>query len=366
MKLKEIYIICNLFFFQYCVSQNLVPNPSFEGIRPKNIKKVGQTDNFNCLEWEAPSKVTPDYYVSGKKGKFTDKIIDTVPKYKESHSGNRHVGILGYGKSTSALHQYLQVKLKEKLIKNQSYCFSLYVSPRSMTKLTTNEIDYCLTEKKLDFNTSGRISLMEYQKCIINKKFFKESCWNFVSSCYTATGSENYLIIGFINPDFKIISSVKQDSPSNSGVYLFIDDVSLTPVADPNECKCNDVQVTKCDEDLILTLNKTFVMKNVNFENGKDILLPSSHTELDKLVAYLKSNANFKIEIMGHTDNVGSENENQKLSEARAKAVSEYLIKSGIEKKRVNYKGFGSQKPLKSNNSEENKVLNRRVEVKLI
>ena len=86
---------------------------------------------------------------------------------------------------------------------------------------------------------------------------------------------------------------------------------------------------------------------------------------MDKLGKYLSENANTVIEISGHTDNIGDKEHNQELSTARAKAVADYLVSKGIEVKRITYKGYGSTRPIASNDTEEGKAQNRRVEIKI-
>ncbi|MCW3084411.1 MAG: hypothetical protein JWP12_1777 [Bacteroidetes bacterium] len=104
------------------------------------------------------------------------------------------------------------------------------------------------------------------------------------------------------------------------------------------------------------------ILENVLFESNKTILLKESGTALDKLVELLQKNKSMTIEIRGHTDNTGDEKTNQKLSEARAKKVVDYLVSKKIEKERLSYKGFGSTQPVASNDNEEGKKKNRRVE----
>ena len=104
------------------------------------------------------------------------------------------------------------------------------------------------------------------------------------------------------------------------------------------------------------------VLKNIFFESGSADLTGSSDFELDKLASNLRDNPTLKIEIHGHTDNVGSEIDNQKLSDARAKSVAEALIQRGIAGTRVSSKGFGESKPIASNDTEEGRSTNRRTE----
>lgn len=103
------------------------------------------------------------------------------------------------------------------------------------------------------------------------------------------------------------------------------------------------------------------VLENVLFQTNQSTLLKGSFVTLDKLVEQLKENKQLKIEIGGHTDNVGDESQNQKLSEERAKEIVIYLISKGIDKTRLSFKGFGSTQPIVSNETEEGRKKNRRV-----
>lgn len=111
---------------------------------------------------------------------------------------------------------------------------------------------------------------------------------------------------------------------------------------------------------------KSFVLDNCNFDNGKATLQDSSFKVLDELVAYLVRKDDEKIEIGGHTDNVGSAASNLKLSEDRAKAVRDYLISKGIDGARLTSKGYGMTKPISDNKTPAGRAENRRTEVTII
>ena len=108
------------------------------------------------------------------------------------------------------------------------------------------------------------------------------------------------------------------------------------------------------------------VLKNIFYETDMYQLKETSKTELKKLIEFLNLNKNVKIEISGHTDNTGSTEHNNTLSEKRAKSVLDYLTKNGISKYRLKTKGFGASKPLDTNNTEEGKANNRRTEVTVV
>jgi len=112
--------------------------------------------------------------------------------------------------------------------------------------------------------------------------------------------------------------------------------------------------------------NASIVLKNVFFDVNKFDLKPASEAELDILVKLLNENPTLKIQIGGHTDNVGKPADNLALSNNRAKAVVTYLISKGIAATRLSSKGFGETQPVADNKTEEGKALNRRTEMKVI
>lgn len=110
----------------------------------------------------------------------------------------------------------------------------------------------------------------------------------------------------------------------------------------------------------------SIVLKNIFFDSKKWELKPGSQTELNKVVQLLNDNPALKIEITGHTDNIGNPADNLILSENRAKSVVKYLIANGIAPGRLMSKGYGETRPIAPNNSEENRAQNRRTELKVL
>lgn len=108
------------------------------------------------------------------------------------------------------------------------------------------------------------------------------------------------------------------------------------------------------------------VLKNIFFESGKSTLKESSKTELNKLVELLTKNPSIQIEIGGHTDNVGADADNLKLSDARANEVKKYLISAGIAENRLTAKGYGETVPIADNTTEVGRSKNRRTEFKIV
>jgi outer membrane protein OmpA-like peptidoglycan-associated protein len=104
------------------------------------------------------------------------------------------------------------------------------------------------------------------------------------------------------------------------------------------------------------------ILRNVEFASGSAVLLSSSQPELSRLLHLLREHSTIRIEIRGHTDHVGSDEDNQLLSEARALAVYDYLVGQGVQERRLRYMGFGENKPVASNDTEVGRQANRRVE----
>lgn len=102
----------------------------------------------------------------------------------------------------------------------------------------------------------------------------------------------------------------------------------------------------------------------INFETGKSIIKSESQNIVDELYQMMKDNQVLKISIEGHTDNVGDKASNQSLSENRAASLKAALVKKGISTDRIKTVGFGQDKPVADNSTEDGKAKNRRVEIK--
>jgi OOP family OmpA-OmpF porin len=132
------------------------------------------------------------------------------------------------------------------------------------------------------------------------------------------------------------------------GVYDYLDQCPKTPVG-------ARVDVRGC-----------WVIKGVNFNTGKSEIKPASYRHLDEVAVILANNPSLKVEIQGHTDNRGAADYNMMLSDQRANAVREYLVKHGISADRLSAVGYGLTRPAVSNDMAEGRSQNRRVELKPI
>ncbi|MFL5728846.1 MAG: OmpA family protein [Cytophagaceae bacterium] len=107
-------------------------------------------------------------------------------------------------------------------------------------------------------------------------------------------------------------------------------------------------------------------LNNIFFPFNSYSLNPESYPELNRVADLLKKNLEMEIEISGYTDSIGEEDFNERLSQARAESVKKYLLSQGLQKRRIVAKGYGEQKPVGENNSEEGRMTNRRVEIVIL
>lgn len=146
---------------------------------------------------------------------------------------------------------------------------------------------------------------------------------------------------------------------SANGFYPISENLDLTKVAEYQEIE-KDLYLVPIEK------GETFRLNNIFFDTAKYDLLANSNTELDRLVTFLEGQTKIKIEISGHTDDIGSDESNLTLSKNRSEAVVNYLISKGIKKDRLTFQGYGESVPEASNKTEEGRQFNRRVSFTII
>ncbi|MFP4663513.1 MAG: OmpA family protein [Bacteroidales bacterium] len=145
-----------------------------------------------------------------------------------------------------------------------------------------------------------------------------------------------------------------------SGYLFYSENFSLKDLEDPEEAYIMDIPLQPIRE------GKSVVLNNIFFDYDEFALKDESYAELSKLLEFLRKNPEVSIEIGGHTDNRGSAEYNKELSENRAKAVYSYLVDKGVSEDRLDYKGYGFEKPVADNDTEKGRAKNRRTEFKIV
>lgn len=351
---------------------NMVYNPSFEEYRrcPMKIDALGVMRDADA--WWQPTQGSSDYF--NACGSRECNVPRNKMGFQEAHSGEAYCGIYC---SQERYREYLQTELITPMVKGKRYRVSFWVSLADKSPQAIATIGAALTTRRLEDTTRGILMqreiseidgynsqsiLLPIEPQIINSSeniLDNTKEWVEVSGEITAQGGERFLTIGNFQPFNKsnIILTMGTNTPL-SGAYYYIDDVSVV---------CLDtVEVPVVEPLRVAKEGEIVTLQNLFFATGESEVLQQSYNELVKLKNLLLKNPEMRIELRGHTDNQGSIDYNQKLSEARAKAVVDYLVGKGIERRRLSWIGFGKSQPVSDNNTAEGRHKNRRVEYRIL
>jgi outer membrane protein OmpA-like peptidoglycan-associated protein len=200
---------------------------------------------------------------------------------------------------------------------------------------------------------SGRVSDKSTGKSVeADVELYDLATGKLATAAYSDPKSGEFLVCLPVGHDYALNASAE-------GYLFFSENYSLakSTVEKPFSL---DVQLSP------LSAGSVIALRNIFFNTASADLLPESNLELDKLLRLMKANPTLRIEVGGHTDNVGADAENQKLSDQRANAVMKYLTSYGIDATRVTAAGFGETKPMASNDTEEGRAQNRRTEITVL
>ena len=360
---------------------NLVYNGSFEEYRhcPRRVDAVGV---LTLVEgWYQPTRGSADYFnVCGSRecGVPSNKLGQQLP-----HDGDGYCGIYC---NKNDYREYLQTRLRRKLRSGDSIQLTFWASLSEESTGAVATLGGLFTKESIS-DTVRTIFLAKEREYLsdeifqtiarpyipqvvnpIDSTIVNTRGWQRVSGIFVAQGGEQYITIGNFNLA-EHSGYVDYDSLTRllPGAYYYIDDITVEclncppPVADDLNVDSTYLTV----EQPTFTVGYTFVLKDIFFEFDKSTILQQSYFELRSLISLLETYPTMRVEIRGHTDAKGSDSYNQRLSENRAKAVTDYLISKGISEKRLQYKGYGKTLPIDTNDTEEGRANNRRVEFKI-
>lgn len=342
---------------------NLIPNSSFEQYRC--LPQQGR-EGISCVEiWRSPVVIgAGDYYHEDSKTRRY-KTGRNVLGYQQPHSGKAFVGICVNKK----FREFIQVQLIKPLQKDKEYRISIFISCADKIWLgRLDEFGIIFTKKEIMIN--GNDYLIDPPTVVFRdeKKYTNKKDWIELSAIYKATGTEKVMTFGSFLYREKVVVETKEHGKImglTKYAHYYIDDMSIIPLDDDLPIHASigggEQQVKKTPPAFVS--GNTYIFKSIQFESGKSDLLSKSYQELNELIFYMKKNPTVKILITGYTDNEGNAADNIKLSYNRAKAVMSYLLSNEINEKNISIEGKGDQFPVDTNNTEEGKEKNRRVEI---
>ncbi len=350
-------------------SQNLVPNPGFEElIRCPHSFSTDRKD-FVVPGWNSPTRGTPDLFHACSWGEAD--VPYNWAGSSNAHSGKGYAGIYVWSQRDDDTHyrEYVQCELAEPLQAGSRYRIEFYYKLSSHSVFAVNRIGFLLSNTKINHNHDQVIrEPASHTFGNDSVHFAAGGDWEHVLAEIAARGGERYLVLGnFLDNTStrsrRLPHRIGKNSMLTHSAYFYIDDVSVTPVEPEPTAK--EVTVTEFNEQTI-ELNRVYILKNIQFEFDSHVLMRSSFVELDKVVSYLFEHGDILVHLSGHTDFIGSDEYNLKLSRDRARSVADYLASKGIDATRIATYGFGKSRPLRPEKTDEARSINRRVEIRFI
>lgn len=357
-------------------TQNLVADSSFEKLH----NCVPSSEIGNAVYWIMPTLGTSDVFSScankkKKQQQYNVGVPNTFAGYQYPHSGGNYAGFYLFTTDERKYVEYAATKLVKPLEQGKKYCISYYINLADKSGYNVDAIGVLFYNKGL-LNVGLDRSNISYVRAapgvVTNISAFTDTVeWQLCGGSYIAHGGETDLLIG----SFENVKATKLKNGKTHYAYYYIDDVSVYETEDSVACRCNPKEVVM-KVDTVVTIDaavadvivepvvtaKPYIIPHLNFDTDSWDIKPEAFATLDSLVAYIQTLKGYKVEVSGHTDDVGGDLRNLHLSENRAKAVAEYLIKKGVSKTIITHKGYGETMPISTTNKDEN----RRVEIKLI
>lgn len=353
--------------------QNLVLNGSFEQYFKCPTSYVTYYRQQYVRDWDSPNPGTPDYFnACSKKCGVPNNWVG----YAEAPQGKAYMGIIAclYQSDPNqiAYREYLRTRLAAPLIKGQKYYASFQVKLAQSCNISCNGLGMFFAKNDMSTRAKHNYPVTADIRYNNNELIKKTEAWTRICGSFRAEGGEEYLIIGnFLSNqemDYFLFDEnlIKTDNISPMA-YYYIDNVEVWPFDSTLHHACNTTPEPKKDMvfEKQLPDKGILVLDNLYFKTDESEILPESFEELNHLARELKNDPKLHISIYGHTDNTGTAEYNQKLSETRAKAVKYYLLERGISQFRIKTKGFGSSQPRSKNTTAEGKSRNRRVEIEI-
>ena len=325
------------------VSQNLIPNAGFEH---KNSCPTKDSHYATLAKgWTNPTNGTPDYYNS-----CGDRFYQT-PKHrygnKKAYHGHAYTGLGNRG----SYREYIRIRLTSPLQKGTCYQVKLYASASNDFNYTSSDIGLLFSRNNEIQKQTTRIKNLIPQVSNTDDRIIPIEKWIEIEGEFIAKGGERFVTIGSFRENVTFQANI--ENPGNiKNSYIFIDNVSTIALTRPKR--------------ELPPKGKLKTLSSAHFGQNKHNLNKESYQELNELVKTLKVRKNVKIEILGHTDISGDEEHNITLSKQRAKSVVNYLVKKGISRERLTFKGLGSSEPLNPKETKEKQAINRRVEFRVI
>ena len=336
------------------LGQNLVFNPSFENHKRRVQYCITTNKLKKVSDWKQVTYGTVDYFKNDSKCQRNKSNL-------KAKSGEHFIGIYGLLTGRKKKYrEYFQGNFKTPLKKGVSYNVEFYVRTASNSTVRMSGFGAYIHNEPINANNSKRLKYVPQVSC---KEIINDEIWLKVNQVYVAQGGEKYITLGVFEPYRKL--KKEKEFLFGGYCYFYIDDISVTEISSEfiRLKKDSTISFEQKTLSVLPKINDTLVLPNIRFKTNSYTIIDSTCRDLDKLGLYLKINPFVKITIYGHTDSIGNEKGNLKLSRNRANSAKKYLVNLGISENRIRIIGKGSQSPIASNKTIEGREMNRRLEI---
>ena len=357
---RLVFILCAFFACNLC-AQNLVKNPSFEEYE-NCPKSLGNFDE-DVIHWSVPTEGSTDYFNGCSIAMGTPKNFNGT---QPADFGKGYAGLYLY--APDDYREYLQAELSQTLTKGKKYQVSFYVSLAERSDFAVKEFGVLFSKNKMIVSGKKELSKKKIYQHKENDYNFMEigysnfysdtKDWILVHTQFIAKGTERYLTMGNFKSNART-RMFKTKRNAKQGAYYYVDLVLVEPAKIMTSKKGLAESNSHYET---YALDKKYIFENLLFQFDKFKIQEESKREMEELFNYMNTDATLHITILGHTDSVGSDEYNKKLSSRRAKVVAEYLQNLGLPEDRIDWNGQGGAIPIATNNNEAGRRENRRVE----
>jgi outer membrane protein OmpA-like peptidoglycan-associated protein len=347
--MKVIRCLILVFLSNTLVGQNLVLNPSFEegAVCDGSTERIDKINNWSNVAGN-PSYINTSCFLSKESKAFVQGM--KLPPASEGEV----LSVQKFDRETECQQGELTKPLEE----GKKYIVQMRVRlPIQFCQQAINDVGVVLSTTALDTYEDRSVidlpalSLKNNTQTPISKQYE----WEEVSALYTAKGGEQFIAIGNFSSNNV---GLFENRGKKECTYLFIDLVSVS--------EFTEQVLVQYVPDMALKKDQRLLLKEVVFEEGSDVLKPSSFKILESLAKTLKGNSNIKVEIVSYTDNSLDPSESLTFSKARAKVLTQWLENKEVLSSQVESIGRGSANAITLNSSKKERQKNERTEIRFI
>jgi outer membrane protein OmpA-like peptidoglycan-associated protein len=356
-----------------------VVNGDFEQMDGKKLKRPGGIQY--AKGWSSPTAKKADLFSENATVESTVSAPKNFAGEQMALSGSNYAGVRWWSYQNKEPRTYIQTQLKHKMKKDSLYCVRFYVTLGDLSKYSTGELGAWFGKDMVQKDDPASLTFDVTVPPVRTRVYNDMFSWQGVCGTYESKGNEEWMIIGNFagnekTPNEKAKRPRGETRPQVFSAYYYIDNVEVYPVKNRTSCSCE--QLKDAESEFIFSRKGVTPpsMKPVEkadmqvfyFKRFQRSLDPSMDTWLNDLIAAMKADPAFKVELIGHVDATELDRTRVRpdlleLGKERAEAVRDALVEGGVEAARITVAGKDASEPADDGGSEVSMSKNRRVEV---